>query len=273
MTRVLFTLTFILAIALPLSGQARGRFEPRRSVTPPSAPTETLAPYSPSPRGLYHPSTTWYEFMLHQLNPHDRDYGAWYRERRAALVDASIRNPYFWYAFWATVALIFVGAWLIKSLYDRRKEKRIMDDKMEEAKAHDAYSRHVAHEAIQRYNEHIELCNRAIEAQQQGQAAGTTAGSQADQPQNSLEKVQDELEDLKRDKTRLEAEVQQRQAAIPELSRRIEALGEKTGRNGHGQDGPATAAVSDPEALRLINNLQQQISYERDQNKRLKGGR
>ena len=239
----------------------------------PSVPTKTIAPYSPSPRGLYHPSMTWYEFMLHQLNPHDRDYGAWYRERRAALVDASIRNQYFWYAFWATVALIFVGAWLIKSLYDRRKEKRIMDDKMEEVKAHDGYSRQVAHEAIQRYNEHIELCNRAIEAQQQGQAAETATGLQADRPQNSLEKVQDELEDLKRDKTRLEAEVQQRQAAIPELSRRIEALGEKTGSNGHGQDGPATAAVSDPEALRLINDLQQQVRYERDQNKRLKGGR
>jgi len=138
--------------------------------------------------------------------------------------------------------------------------------------AHDAYSRQVAHEAIRRYNDHIELCNRAIEAQQTGQAARTAAGSQADQLQNSLEKVQDELEDLKRDKTRLEAEVQQRQAAIPELSRRIEALSENTRGNGHGQDGPATAAVSDPEALRLINDLQQQVRYERDQNKRLKGG-
>ena len=273
MRRVLCTLTFIvLAVALPLSGQTRQRFESRRRVAaPPSGPTETLAPYSPSPRGLYQPRMTWYEFILRQLNPHDRDYGAWVRERRDALVDASIRNQYFWYAFWATVALIFVGAWLIKSLYDRSKENRIMDDMMEEVKAHDAYSRQAAHEAIRRYNEHIELCNRAIEAQQAGQAARTVAGTQPDQ--DNSEKVQTELDDLKRDKARLEAEVQQRQAAIPEMAKRIEALSQKTGGNGKGLDGPAPAAVSAPEALRLINDLQQQVRYERDQNKRLKGGR
>jgi len=272
MRRVLCTVIFVLATSMSASGQARPRYETRRRRVAPPAPAQTLAPYSPSPRGLYQPSMTWYEFMFHQLNPHDTDWGAWYQERREALVDASIRNQYFWYGFWATMAIILLLAWLIKSLYDCRKEKRIMGDMMEEAKAHDAYSRQVAHEAIRRYNDHIELCNRAIEAQQTGQAARTAAGSQADQLQNSLEKVQDELEDLKRDKTRLEAEVQQRQAAIPELSRRIEALSENTRGNGHGQDGPATAAVSDPEALRLINDLQQQVRYERDQNKRLKGG-
>jgi len=273
MRRALCTLAFILAVGLPLSGQTQRRFEPRRRVERRPAPTGTLAPYSPSPRGLYQPSMTWYEFLLHQLNPNDRDYGAWLRERQDALVDASIRNQYFWYAFWATVALIFVGAWLIKSLYDRSKENRIMDDMMEEVKAHDAYSRQAAHEAIRRYNEHIELCNRAIEAQQAGQAAGTVAGSRPDQDQDNPEKVQSELEDLKRDKARLEAEVQQRQAAIPEMAMRIDALSKKTGGNGNGHAGPAPAAISDPEALRLINDLQQQVRYQRDQNKRLKGGR
>lgn len=265
-------LTFVLAITIQVSGQTPQRYAPRRRVAPPPAPSETLAPYSPSPRGLYQPSMTWYDFLLHQLNPHDRDYGAWLRERQEALVEASIRNQYFWYGFWATVTIILLVAALLKSLYDRKKEKRIMGEKMEEAKAHDAYSRKVAHEAIQRYNDHIELCNRAIEAQQPGQAAGTAAGSQANQPENSLDKIQDELENVKRDNARLEAEVQQRQAAIPGLSRRIEELNQKTGGNGHGHDDPATAVVSDPEALRMINDLQQQLHYERAQNRRLKGG-
>ena len=272
MRRVLCTLAFILAVGLPLSGQTQRRFEPRRRVERRPAPTETLAPYSPSPRGLYQPSMTWYEFLLHQLNPHDRDYGAWLRERQDALVDASIRNQYFWYGFWATVALIFVMAWLIKSLYDRRKEKRIMDEMMEEVKAHDTNSRKVAHEAIQRYNDHIELCNRAIEAQQSGQAAGTAAGLHGNQPHTNLDKVQGELVDLKRDNSRMAEEIQQRQAAIPEIAKRIEALTKTTDGNGNGQDGYEPLAVSDPEALRLINDLQQQLHYERAQNKRLKGG-
>jgi hypothetical protein len=270
MRRVICTIIFILAISMQASGQTPQRYEPRHGLASPSAPT--LAPYSPSPRGLYHPSMTWYEFMLHQLNPHNRDYGAWYRERRKALVDASIRSQYFWYSFWATVALIFVGAWLIKSLYDRRKEKRIMDDMMEEVKAHDAYSRQAAHEAIQRYNEHIELCNRVIETSEAGKPAGN-AESQPAQAQNELEKLRTDKERLERDNVRLTAELQQRDATIPDLSQRLAALSEKASGNGHGQDGPATAAVSNPEALRLINDLQQQVRYERDQNKRLKEGR
>lgn len=268
--RNLYTTIFVLATTVTALAQAQPRYEQPRRHSPPSAPT--LAPYSPSPRGLYQPSMTWYEFMLHQLNPHDRDYGAWYRERRESLVDASIRNQYFWYACWATMALIFVVAWLIKSLYDRRKEKRIMDEMMEEVKAHDAYSRRVAHEAILRYNNHIELCNRAIETQQSGQAAGIAAGLQGNQPHTNLDKVQGELEDLKRDNSRMAEEIEQRQAAIPEIAKRIEALTETTDGKGNGQGDSVAAAISDPETLRLINDLQQQLHYERAQNRRLKGG-
>ena len=272
MKQFLSAAIFALVITVPLCGETRPRRELRRHSEPPSAPTVTLAPYSPSSRGLYRPSMTWYEFMLHQLNPHDREYGAWLKERQDALVDASIRNQYFWYGFWATVAIILLVAGLLKSLYDRRKEKRVMGDMMEEVKAHDAQSRKVAHEAIQRYNEHIEMCNRAIEAQQSGQAAGTAAGSQPHQTQTSLDKVQGELVDLKRDNSRMADEIQQRQAAIPALAKRIEALTKTTDGNGNGQGDSAAAAISDPETVRLINDLQQQLHYERAQNKRLKGG-
>lgn len=262
---------FILAVRLPLSGQTRQHFVPRRRVAP--HPTATLAPFSPSPRGLYQPSMTWYEFLLHQLNPHHRDYGAWLRDRQDALVNASIRNQYFWYGFWATVTIIFLVAGLLKSLYDRKKEKRIMGDMMEEAKAHDANSRKVAHEAIRRYNDHIELCNRAIEAQQPGQAAGTAAGSQPGQAQTDVDKLRADKERVERDNVRLTAELQQRDATIPNLAQRLTDLSEKAGNNGNGQPSPDASAITDPDAVRLINELRQQLCYERDQNKRLKGGR
>lgn len=273
MIRALCTVILTLATTVPMGGQARPRSESRHRIAPPSSPSPTLAPYSPSPRGLYQPRMTWYEFLLHQLNPRDRDYGAWYRERRAALVDASIRSQYFWYSFWATVTIILLVAGLLKSLYDRRKESRIMGDMMDEVKAHDAYSRKAAHEAIRQYNDHIELCNRAIEASETGQAVGTVAGSQPGQARTNLEKLRADKDRLERDNVRLTAELQERDATIPNLSQRLNALSEKTGNNGNGKSSPDTSAITDPEALRLISKLQQQLSYERDQNKRLKGGR
>ena len=211
---------------------------------------------------------TWYEFMLHQLNPHDRDYGAWYRKRRTALVDASIRNQYFWYAFWATVALIFVVAWLIKSLYDRRKEKRIMDEMMEEAKAHDAYSRRVAHEAIQRYNDHIELCNRAIEMAEAGEAAVAGDGSQPTSLKMLLDAEKQKVSGLESERLRLEAELKQKAALVTDLSNRLDAVSKQIGSNGSDPSAPSIA-----EMVRQINSLEQQLYAEREKNRRLMEGR
>ena len=38
---------------------------------------------------------TWYEFLLKQFNPGKVDYGAIIEERRRALLDATVNNPYF----------------------------------------------------------------------------------------------------------------------------------------------------------------------------------
>lgn len=265
MRRVICT-TFILAISMQASGQTPQRYEPLHRLASPSTPT--LALYSPSPRGLYHPSMTWYEFMLHQLNPHDRDYGAWYRQRRESLVDASIRNQYFWYAFWATVALIFVVAWLIKSLYDRRKEERIMDEMMEEVKAHDAYSRRVAHEAIQRYNNHIELCNRAIEMSEAGEAVVPGDGSQLTSLKVLLDAETQKVSGLESQRLRLETELKQKAALVTDLSNRLDAVSKQIGSNGSDPSAPSIA-----EMVRQVNSLEQQLYAEREKNRRLMEGR
>lgn len=251
---------------MALLGQTRPRFEPRRRVAPRSAPT--LAPYSPSPRGLYQRNMTWYEFMLHQLNPHDRDYGAWYRERRESLVDASIRNQYFWYAFWATVVLIFVVAWLIKSLYDHREEKRIMDEMMEEVKVHDAYSRRVAQEAIQRYNDHIELCNRAIEMAEAGEAAVPGDGSQPTSLKVLLDAEKQKASGLEGERLRLETELKQKAALVTDLSSRLDTVSKQLGSSGSDLSAPSIA-----EMVRQINSLEQQLYAEREKNRRLMEGR
>jgi hypothetical protein len=268
MIRILCTMALVLTSTLPLSSQARPPFSALRHSAAPSAPSPTLAPYSPSPRALYQPRMTWYEFLLHQLNPHDRDYGVWYRERRAALVEASIRSQYFWYSFWATVTIIFLVAGLLKSLYDRRKERRIMDDMMAEVKSHDAYSRQAAHEAIKRYNDHIELCNRVIEMSEAGEAAVPGDGSQPTSLKVLLDAEKQKVSGLESERLRLETELKEKATLVTDLSHRLDAVSKQIGSNGSDPSAPSMA-----EMVRQINSLEQQLYAEHENNRRLKEGR
>jgi hypothetical protein len=271
MIRVFGAMVLLLAVCVPARGQSRPRPQGGSRSATTSASTLPSTSSSPSPHPLYQPTMTWYEFMLHELNPHDRDLGAWYKRRREALVDASLRNPYFWYSYWVSLAFIIVAAALIKSLYDRRRMKRIMGEQMDEVRAHDAYSRQAAHEAIRRYNEHIELCNRAIEASDAGQATALGGSLPVASLKAELDAEKMKVSGLESDKRRLEVEVAQKGALITDLSLRINALSNQDG-NGHGSDTANSPKASDPELVRHISSLQQQLYAEREKNKRLKGG-
>jgi len=266
MTRALGIILLALAIGAPAFGQRRSRH-----ADDPNAARASLRQASPSPRPLYERGQTWYEFMFHELNPRDVDLGSWYRTRREAFVNASVESPYFWYSLWVSLAALLSFAAYIKSRYDRKREKRIMGEQMDQVRAHDAYSRQVAREAIRQYNEHIELCNRAIDAEEGGLVTAGGGGSQPAQLQTDLTKAREEIEILKRDKSRLEAEVNHTAATIPDLAQRLDSLTNKAGGNGQGTESPNTETVSQAELVRQINWLQQQLYAERDKNKHLKG--
>ena len=137
-----------------------------------------------------------------------------------------------------------------------------------------ANSHRVALEAIDKYNTHIELCNRAIEAEEAGHLATAVAGgSQNAQPQANPTKAREEAELQKRDKTRLESEASHtatttsgplRTAPLPPATR-----GEATDR-AKSRLTPRQPSYAD--LVRQINILQQQLIAEQDKNKRLKGG-
>ena len=204
--------------------------------------------------------------MLHELNPRDTDWGAWYARRRQALLDASLPNPYFWHSFWVSMAVIFLATALVKCGYDRRREKRIMGEQMDEVRAHDSRSRQAAQEAIRQYNEHIELCNRAIETSGSGQVGALGGNSEL---AAELDKAKRQIVGLEGDKRRLEAEVAQKTTLITDLSLRIDALASQVGGNGQAARDPAAASHAD--LVRHINTLQQELYAERERNKRLKG--
>ena len=61
-----------------------------------------------------------------------------------------------------------------KQQIDHRRSMWITAEMMTDLYNHDMYSRHVTRAAIQKYNDHIERCNRAIEAVEHGMSVPGT---------------------------------------------------------------------------------------------------
>ena len=118
---------------------------------------------------------TWYEFLLKQFNPNDIDYGQWLEHERQAFLEARLRNPYFLYCAATTLALLVMAIVCAKLRIDHRRAMWITAEMMADLYNQDAYSRKIAQEAIERYNTHIERCNRAIEAAEHGDNASGKA--------------------------------------------------------------------------------------------------
>jgi len=271
MSRILIALVVISALTRLVLAQVEPRPRDGRQFAVHAASSSPTDSASPAPRP-YKRGSNLYDFVLHQLNPTDFDWGAWYEGRRRALLEATAYNPDFWYCFMATVIALVLFAALLKSMYDHKRKVHIMGEQMDQVRKHHAYSRRVAEEAIRRYNVHTELCNRVVESEQGGFAIATGEGSQVAQLQADLAKARDEIEMLKRDKSRLGAEVARPAAPNSEPSRRNDAPRNKG--NGHSQIEPLPPAdgISPAELVKQINSLQQQLFAEKEKNKHLKGG-
>jgi hypothetical protein len=197
--------------------------------------------------------------MLKQFNPDNTDYGRWVEQERRNLFELLRKNPYFRYSFSITFALLLAATACAKQSVDHRRAMWITAEVMADLYNQDAYSRQVAQEAIERYNKHIERCNRAIEA---GESLAVARGPYA----------------LPRRETR-----QREIATLPEkscggnlrswreMSVRLDTRTNKPG---------ASAAAKMSSDLRgadaklgtHINNPQEQLFVERNNNRRLKGG-
>jgi hypothetical protein len=265
-----------IVLGVLLAEVAFGQVEPRsrtgHDTAAPAAPLSARDSASPAPRRLYEHNLNFYEFVLRQLNPNDKDWGGWYEERRSALVDAALHDPCFWYCLGLTLACLCCVAAVLKSQSDQDRQYDIMGERMDEVRSSAACSFELALEAIEMYNTHIELCNRAIEASGSGHLAVSSGNSAAASPQAEPTGAKDQAGSFDGDKRRLEAEVAQKSAVIAELSLRVDALSSQLGGNGHGAAPRDISTASPSDLVRHINTLQQQLHVEREKNKRLKGG-
>ena len=248
------------------------------SVATPQQTAQSQAPSRPKPqvqaapksaRPLYQRRGTWYEFMLKQFNPNDVDYGRWFEHRRQAFRDGQINNPYFWYSVSATIALLLMTMVCAKAWIDHRREMWITAEVMADVYNQDAYSREVAKEAIEKYNSHIERCNRAIEAAEHGETL-SGADTEVEQLRGELLRVAGERDTATRERDVAREELQKKSEILADMSVRLEALATKSGAIGITAQ-PAEPRTADPKLVTHINNLQEQLYAERHNNRRLKG--
>ncbi len=212
---------------------------------------------------------TWYEFLLKQFNPSNFDYGAWMEERRQVFLDASVRNPYFKYSLGTTIALLIMAMLYTKQWIDYRRAMWITAEMMTDLYNHDAYSRGVAREAIQKYNDHIERCNRAIEAAEHGISI-PGADSDTNDLKSQMASVVEQRDSYKRERDLAKRDLQEKEQLIAAMSLRVDAIGKKTDPNQVAASSVDMSAA-DPTVVQLINNLQEQLYAERRENRRLKG--
>jgi hypothetical protein len=243
---------------------------PQRAVQSRATPnTKSNASSNPvSTQRPYQRQVTWYEFMLRQFNPENKDYGRWVEDRRREFIEDRIRNPYFAYSVCMSVGILVVTTVCVKLRIDHRRAMWITAEMMADVYNQDAYSRQIAHEAIDRYNKHIERCNRVIEAGESG--ATSVASIEMEQLKTELVRVAEERDTAIRQRDLAREDVRKKSEILADMSVRLEALTPKSG-GASGSNASSGLRGADPKLITHINNLQEQLYVERNVNRRLRG--
>ena len=253
-----------LLIALTIAS-ASGLQVPKDSM-PPKPRTNPAAVREQSP---YQGQDTWYEFILKQFNPENVDYRDWLEQQRRNLIELRLKNSYFLYSLWTTIALILTAATCLKQRVDHRRAMSITAEMMADLYNQDVYSRAVAQEAIERYHKHIERCNRAIEGVEGGPVA--TNPREIEQLRTELICVAEERDTAIRDRDIAREQLRQKSEILADMSVRLDAARCKADAAGTAKATPDPRGT-DARLVTHINNLQEQLYSERSTNRRLRGG-
>jgi len=249
------------------------------------APSPSLAQTKNVPRSRYSPTAaagpqrqaeTWYDFLLERFNPTNIDYGARLEERRRAFLEASVKNPYFLFSFTMVLTVILLMGVTTKLWIDKRRERWITAEMMADLYNHDQYSRQVAREAIEKYNRHVERCNRVVEAAESGLPIPGSS-TEVDEWKAKVEETAGKLDTVTKERDKLDAELKGKALLLKDLSTRVQSLSGNPNGNGDtvgAGDVRVSSQGADPDKARLmahINRLQQELYAEREKNNRFRG--
>jgi len=209
---------------------------------------------------LYQQRDDFFHASTKLVNPKDIDYGAILEQRRKVFLEASVTNPFFWYSALTTgLLMVIMVAYGVRLIDEKRRLWRaaeILTDVWNDGEL----ARVAAQAAIERHNGHMLECNRVIEAQLGGRPS--PAALEANEARNELARVRGELDNLDGERKVLKAKLEEKEKLIDNLSARLSAL-EKSGPNGRGEP--------EGKLIARINQLTQQLKFEKEKNRTLKG--
>ena len=214
-----------------------------------------------TPLGQRRHLETWYERAARQINPSNTDYGAIWEQYKHVMA-GRLGEPYFRYGFAATLAIFALLATTVAQHMSHRRAMEIAIRSIADIRGHDQYARRAAREAIRRYNDHIEKCNRVIEADENGLWKWISSAQLAAMKRD-FQLLNDELKASQDEIKRLNAELEAKTVTIAEMSLRSKAT---PGDTEPSQKGPVPAAH-----IQRINQLELELNLEKKKNQRLKG--
>jgi hypothetical protein len=209
---------------------------------------------------------SWVDRALEQFNSDGFDFGAWMERRRQAFVNSSVRNPYFQYSLWSTLGLLLMFILCAKLRIDNQRILWVTAEQMADLHNQDVLSRAAAHEAITKYNEHIESCNQAFESGVLGRSRGFLISPTA---QSELERMRNELIKAQARIAELSCENERKAKTLASLSVRLD--GATSVRDVTGAAATLDTSRADPNLIRHINTLQEQLHASQKEVRRLKG--
>jgi hypothetical protein len=199
---------------------------------------------------------TWYERALNNINPEKKDYGVAWEERKRAFI-TQLENPYFEYGLGMTGAFVLLLTVVVAQYTSHRRALVVLAQSLTDVLRHDQYSREVAREAIRRYNEHIELCNQAIESNE------TAVSTPDPEMMSELNRLNAALLATRNESKELRDDNAKKSRLIAELSVQLKKAK------------PTSTQIAldfaPSDFIARINELEMQLSAEKEKNQRQKG--
>jgi hypothetical protein len=186
--------------------------DPRSSLA-----SQTAAAPAPASRVGLRSQPSFWDDSLKMIRDGGWDIGSWLAYRRRLLVEASLTNRYFWFcitSYAANVLLIYLF-YASRVSEDRKiwKATEVMTDLWNWA----LYADWNARNAIEKYNKHIERCNRVAEGESARAAKKKTTDDELIRVKNERDAIRPEL-------TAARQEITERDQAIAGLNTRVDEL-------------------------------------------------
>jgi hypothetical protein len=195
---------------------------------------------------------------LRQINPNDTNWGGIWEQRKQEFLNR-VGDPCFQYSFGTTVAIVWLFVVLFVQHGSHRRAQEVAVQSMADLRRHDEYARQAAREAIRKHNEHIESCNRVIEAADSG--ARWMSSAEIEALELEAQQAHNEAIALREETKRLREEIQKQSVVIAGMPARP---GEVQASLPFAKDATMSQLVA------RINELQQELLEERKKNQRRK---